>query len=85
MLSCRFWIDALLSRLKESKLANPFPWIRYRERHYMAPEPTRGIVTTTDIYAGGVAAQMLVGELPYDDPGDEVVKMHLQRADPVSV
>ncbi|HEY6284441.1 MAG TPA: serine/threonine-protein kinase, partial [Ktedonobacteraceae bacterium] len=48
--------------------------------HYMAPEQTRGIVTTaTDIYALGVLLyQMLVGELPYDDPDDvKVVKMHL--------
>ena len=48
--------------------------------HYMAPEQTRGIITTaTDIYALGVLLyQMLVGELPYDDPDDvEVVKMHL--------
>src|ERR1700686_5259260 len=37
--------------------------------HYMAPEQTRGIVTTaTDIYALGVLLfQMLTGELPYDD------------------
>ena len=48
--------------------------------HYMAPEQTRGIITTaTDIYALGVLLyQMLVGELPYDDPDDvKVVKMHL--------
>src|SRR6266849_4498980 len=48
--------------------------------HYMAPEQTRGIVTTaTDIYALGVLLyQMLTGELPYDDPDDvKVVKMHL--------
>src|SRR6184192_199410 len=48
--------------------------------HYMAPEQTRGIVTTaSDIYALGVLLyQMLVGELPYDDPDDvKVVKMHL--------
>src|SRR5215472_11394804 len=48
--------------------------------HYMAPEQARGIVTTaTDIYALGVLLyQMLVGELPYDDPDDvKVVKMHL--------
>src|SRR5215467_424450 len=48
--------------------------------HYMAPEQARGIVTTaTDIYALGVLLfQMLVGELPYDDPDDvNVVKMHL--------
>jgi serine/threonine protein kinase len=48
--------------------------------HYMAPEQTRGIITTaTDIYALGVLLyQMLVGELPYDDPEDvKVVKMHL--------
>ena len=48
--------------------------------HYMAPEQTRGIVTTaTDIYALGVLLyQMLIGELPYDDPDDiKVAKMHL--------
>lgn len=48
--------------------------------HYMAPEQTRGIITTaTDIYALGVLLyQTLVGELPYDDPDDvKVVKMHL--------
>src|SRR5207247_587014 len=53
--------------------------------HYMAPEQTRGIVTTaTDIYALGVLLyQMLVGELPYDDPDDvEVVKMHLHAPIP---
>src|SRR5947209_15317107 len=53
--------------------------------HYMAPEQTRGIVTTaTDIYALGVLLyQMLVGELPYDDPdGVKVVKMHLHAPIP---
>jgi serine/threonine protein kinase len=48
--------------------------------HYMAPEQTRGIITkATDIYALGVLLyQMLVGELPYDDPDDvKIVKMHL--------
>jgi serine/threonine protein kinase len=53
--------------------------------HYMAPEQTRGIVTTaTDIYALGVLLyQMLVGELPYDDPDDvKVVKMHLHAQVP---
>src|SRR2546426_2210362 len=48
--------------------------------HYMAPEQTRGIVTTaTDIYALSVLLyQMLVGELPYDDPDDvKVIQMHL--------
>src|SRR6266478_2734152 len=53
--------------------------------HYMAPEQARGIVTTaTDIYALGVLLyQMLVGELPYDDPDDvKVVKMHLHTPIP---
>jgi len=53
--------------------------------HYMAPEQTRGIVTTaTDIYALGVLLyQMLVGELPYDAPDDvKVVKMHLHAPVP---
>lgn len=53
--------------------------------HYMAPEQTRGIVTTaTDIYALGVLLyQMLVGELPYDDPDEvKVVKMHLHAPIP---
>lgn len=53
--------------------------------HYMAPEQTRGIITpATDIYALGVLLyQMLVGELPYDDPDDvKVVKMHLHAPVP---
>ncbi len=53
--------------------------------HYMAPEQARGIVTTaTDIYALGILLyQMLVGELPYDDPDDvKVVKMHLDAPVP---
>ncbi len=53
--------------------------------HYMAPEQARGIVTSaTDIYALGVLLyQMLVGELPYDDPDDvKVVKMHLHAPVP---
>src|SRR5437660_10947670 len=48
--------------------------------HYMAPEQTRGIVTTsTDIYALGVLLyQMLTGELPYNDSDDiKVIEMHL--------
>ena len=53
--------------------------------HYMAPEQARGIVTTaSDIYALGVLLyQVLVGELPYDDPDDvKVVKMHLHAPVP---
>lgn len=52
--------------------------------HYMAPEQTRGIVTTlTDIYAMGVLLyQMLTGELPYNDDDDiRVIEMHLH--DPI--
>jgi serine/threonine protein kinase len=53
--------------------------------YYMAPEQTRGIVTVaTDIYALGVLLyQMLVGELPYDDPDEiKVIQMHLQEPVP---
>src|SRR5437899_2033004 len=53
--------------------------------HYMAPEQTRGIVTTaSDIYALGVLLyQMLVGELPYDDPDEvNVIQMHLHAPIP---
>src|SRR5258707_2315955 len=53
--------------------------------HYMAPEQTRGIVTTsTDIYALGVLLyQMLVGELPYNDPDEvKVIKMHMYASIP---
>ena len=48
--------------------------------HYMAPEQTRGIITTaTDIYALGVLLyQMLTGELPYKDEDDvRVIQMHM--------
>src|SRR5215471_17658468 len=53
--------------------------------YYMAPEQTRGIVTVaTDIYALGVLLyQMLVGELPYDDPDEiKVIQMHLHAPVP---
>src|SRR6266446_6268550 len=53
--------------------------------YYMAPEQTRGIVTAaTDIYALGVLLyQMLVGELPYDDPDEiKVIEMHLHAPVP---
>ena len=53
--------------------------------YYMAPEQTRGIVTVaTDIYALGVLLyQMLVGELPYDDPDEiKVIQMHLYEPVP---
>lgn len=48
--------------------------------HYMAPEQTRGIITTlTDIYAMGVLLyQMLTGQLPYSNEDDiKVIEMHL--------
>ena len=53
--------------------------------YYMAPEQTRGIVTAAaDIYALGVLLyQMLVGELPYDDPDEiKVIEMHLHAPVP---
>ncbi|GAC1386646.1 MAG: hypothetical protein NVSMB33_16180 [Ktedonobacteraceae bacterium] len=52
--------------------------------HYMAPEQTRGIVTTSsDIYALGVLLyQLLTGGLPYDDP-DEVEVIKLQLSAPI--
>jgi len=53
--------------------------------YYMAPEQTRGIVTaSTDIYALGVLLyQVLVGELPYDDPDEiKVIQMHLNAPIP---
>lgn len=53
--------------------------------HYMAPEQTRGIVTTsTDIYALGVLLyQALTGELPYNDSDDvKVIQMHLHAPIP---
>ncbi len=53
--------------------------------YYMAPEQTRGIVTaSTDIYALGVLLyQVLVGELPYDDPDEiKVIQMHLHAPIP---
>jgi serine/threonine protein kinase len=53
--------------------------------YYMAPEQTRGIVTVAaDIYALGVLLyQMLVGELPYDDPDEiKVIQMHLYEPVP---
>ncbi|GAC1456424.1 MAG: hypothetical protein PVSMB2_09640 [Ktedonobacteraceae bacterium] len=54
--------------------------------HYMAPEQTRGIITTsTDIYALGVLLyQMLTGELPYNDEDDvRVIQMHLYAPIPL--
>ncbi len=53
--------------------------------HYMAPEQTRGIVTTlTDIYALGVLLyQMLTGELPYNDEDDvRIIQMHMHAPIP---
>ncbi len=53
--------------------------------HYMAPEQTRGIITTsTDIYAMGVLLyQMLTGELPYNDEDDvRIIQMHLHAPIP---
>src|SRR5438876_1965985 len=53
--------------------------------HYMAPEQTMGIVSTSsDIYALGVMLyQLLTGVLPYDDPDEEqVIQMHLSAPIP---
>src|SRR5947209_8550934 len=53
--------------------------------HYMAPEQTMGIVSTSsDIYALGVLLyQLLTGELPYDDPDEEqVIHIHLSAPIP---
>jgi len=53
--------------------------------HYMAPEQTRGIITSlTDIYALGVLLyQMLTGELPYNDEDEiRVIQMHLSSPIP---
>src|ERR1700730_3707185 len=52
--------------------------------HYMAPEQTRGIVTSlTDIYALGVLLyQMLTGELPYNDD-DEIRVIQMQLPAPI--
>lgn len=53
--------------------------------HYMAPEQTMGIVSTSsDIYALGVLLyQLLTGVLPYDDPEEEqVIQMHLSAPIP---
>ncbi len=55
--------------------------------HYMAPEQTRGIVTSlTDIYALGVLLyQMLTGELPYNDDDEiRVIQMHLSSPIPAA-
>lgn len=51
---------------------------------YMAPEQTRGIITkSTDIYALGILLyQMLVGELPYNDP-DDIVVIKMQLSAPI--
>jgi serine/threonine protein kinase len=54
--------------------------------HYMAPEQTRGSVTTqTDIYALGVMLyQMLIGTLPYNDTDEiRVIQMHLHAPIPL--
>ncbi len=69
------------TQIDEEQIGKPIPLDQIPGTpHYMAPEQTRGIVTiATDIYALGVLLyQMLVGELPYDDPDDvKVVKMQL--------
>ncbi len=73
-------------RIDKEQVGKPIPLDQIPGTpHYMAPEQTRGMITTaTDIYALGVLLyQMLVGELPYDDPDDvKVVKMHLNAPVP---
>jgi serine/threonine protein kinase len=76
-----FGLVRTIQQLESSYAGTPIPLDQVPGTpQYMAPEQTRGIVTTaTDIYALGVLLyQMLTGELPYRDSDDvKVIKMHL--------
>jgi serine/threonine protein kinase len=81
-----FGLVRYTEQIDREKVGKPIPLDQIPGTpHYMAPEQTRGIITTAaDIYALGVLLyQMLVGELPYDDADDvKVVKMHLHAPVP---